>query len=389
MNDEVIQLFKEQSKKLPAEVRSYLASSNWHDTVDALLGKYQVPQNMRTAFISEISLVLFGMLHPDSFRKELTDRLGGDDPTFDMIVAEIEKEIFSPIRPDLEYFCAVEQAQDLSEDEREAIRKDAEDKKRIDPAIRDAIKKASTIREDAIMHRKRAEAELIVKTEAHNKSSAKSTVDSAQQAYNDAVLRQKTNRGSADEVQNAKATLEISQQVYNASMVVIAFKNAIEMVKRAQDIEQKATDAVQKIVNNTEIAIRKAGDDAILAEIQRHMPAPMSPKVAPQPMPEVVPAPETPAPDAAPLAVAEEVPTPAPAEPQPAPTPKLSHPPTPHKAMAPAPAPIPPPPKYDGPIYSYEGARVATETLRSAKLEGKDELEKMFDKSMREVAQQE
>ena len=108
--ENTLQIIKEQAEKLPVEVRSFLATSNWDETLGTIISKFDTPPNAGAIFRDEVLLILIGLVHPDAFRSMLAEQFGEYNQIVDTIASEIDEKIFAPVRPALIKFVEAEQA---------------------------------------------------------------------------------------------------------------------------------------------------------------------------------------------------------------------------------------------------------------------------------------
>lgn len=105
MDIELEKVIVEQAAKLPKEVRSFFASSDWDVSLDAITNEFSIPETTRGAIRNEVVIVLLGLMHPDALRGELGKIILTRAETIDAIVAQIENKILTPVRPALiEFF---------------------------------------------------------------------------------------------------------------------------------------------------------------------------------------------------------------------------------------------------------------------------------------------
>ncbi len=118
MDNNTLQAIKEQSVKLPTEVRNFIASSNWDETLGTILSHSETPEAKHGVFQNEVLLVLIGLVHVNAFRSQLAEQLGEYNVTIDAVADEVDEKIFAPIRPILIEFFENEQAKEIVAKER-------------------------------------------------------------------------------------------------------------------------------------------------------------------------------------------------------------------------------------------------------------------------------
>ncbi|OGI73543.1 hypothetical protein A3D42_02600 [Candidatus Nomurabacteria bacterium RIFCSPHIGHO2_02_FULL_41_18] len=101
MDPETEKIIKEQMKKLPIEVTNLLADLNLGGKILGIGKRNGLDENQSQALQLETNLMLLGLVHPDDFSDELTERLKINDTILDNIVNDINKEILSGIREKL------------------------------------------------------------------------------------------------------------------------------------------------------------------------------------------------------------------------------------------------------------------------------------------------
>lgn len=105
MENETEKIFNEQLGKLPAGVVDFISSTAWDTDVDELGSSYNLSEKELGDFKREVTLVLAGLIHPDEFKEVLEQEAGIEATVLESLVANVEKKIFSPIRPALiEFF---------------------------------------------------------------------------------------------------------------------------------------------------------------------------------------------------------------------------------------------------------------------------------------------
>ncbi|HBB44110.1 MAG: hypothetical protein UW27_C0007G0021 [Parcubacteria group bacterium GW2011_GWA1_44_13] len=112
MDNEAEKIFKEQLGKLPNEVTSFLSSAPWSEDLDEIGSLYNLPENELYGFKREATLALVGLVHPDAFSVMLEQEVGIKGAVLEALVANVEKKIFSPIRPALVEFFEKEARND-------------------------------------------------------------------------------------------------------------------------------------------------------------------------------------------------------------------------------------------------------------------------------------
>lgn len=106
---ETEKILEQQVLKLPRKVTKFLASTDWATSLETIAVSYALTTDERAQFKNETVLVLAGLVHPDAYTETLGAVLGVN-PTLTNIVAEVEKTVFAPIRPELVKFFADERA---------------------------------------------------------------------------------------------------------------------------------------------------------------------------------------------------------------------------------------------------------------------------------------
>ena len=124
MDNETIKILEEQAKKMPPKVIDFLSSFDWESVLNNTSASHNLSFELSNKLKKEVVLVLAGLIHPDAFREEIKERIGGDETTIDAIVAEIEENIFTPIRADLMKFF--EEQEVVEEGQEEVEKKEAE-----------------------------------------------------------------------------------------------------------------------------------------------------------------------------------------------------------------------------------------------------------------------
>lgn len=114
MENETEIIFSEQLKKLPAEVVTFILSSNWNTDIEEIGSLFNLTEKDASLFMREISLVLAGLIHPDEFSFTL-EELGFKGVVLESLVENVEKKIFAPIRPALIEFFEKEARENTEE----------------------------------------------------------------------------------------------------------------------------------------------------------------------------------------------------------------------------------------------------------------------------------
>lgn len=112
MNDETEQIFKEQLAKLPSKVVTFISSASWNEDIDTISSMYNLEPEQVEAFEQEVTLVLSGLVHPDSFSVSLQQEVGLQGAVLEAIVAAVEQKIFAPVRAELVQFFENEATQE-------------------------------------------------------------------------------------------------------------------------------------------------------------------------------------------------------------------------------------------------------------------------------------
>lgn len=88
--------------KLPPEAAAIFSSMKWIDTSETVGNKYGLNENQIQSLIMETSLALLGVIHIDEYEKNLIEELSLPKEKVNLIVKDIDKDVFSSIRPALE-----------------------------------------------------------------------------------------------------------------------------------------------------------------------------------------------------------------------------------------------------------------------------------------------
>lgn len=101
MDAETEKIFKGQRDKLPNEVISFLSSANWDTDLEEIGTLYNLSEEEMGTFKREVILILVGLVHPDALTGTLKQEVGIEGAVLEGLVANVEKKIFSSIRPAL------------------------------------------------------------------------------------------------------------------------------------------------------------------------------------------------------------------------------------------------------------------------------------------------
>ena len=115
MDNETEKILAEQMAKLPKEVVASLSSRNWAGDLNEIGSLYNLSPEELYGFKREITLVLMGLVHPDTLSETLSQEVGLRGAILDALVANIENKIFAPIRPALLEFFESESTQSDTE----------------------------------------------------------------------------------------------------------------------------------------------------------------------------------------------------------------------------------------------------------------------------------
>ena len=99
MNNETQNIFASQLKKLPHELVSFLADTNWEETLAGVSTTFSLSKEDASDFEREVIFVLAGLTHPNLLPETLEKEAGLNKEIISPIVREVEEKIFAPIRP--------------------------------------------------------------------------------------------------------------------------------------------------------------------------------------------------------------------------------------------------------------------------------------------------
>lgn len=101
MEEDTEKIFKDQLRKLPKEVITFLSSANWDTDANEIASLYNLSLEEASAFTRGVTLVLAGLVHPDEFGAVLELEVGIQGAVLEALVKATEEKIFAPIRPAL------------------------------------------------------------------------------------------------------------------------------------------------------------------------------------------------------------------------------------------------------------------------------------------------
>ena len=95
------QKISEYFAKLPKDAQDIFSSMKWVDSVSDVATKYNLTDKQKEDLATETSLALLGIIHLDQYEDSMINEIDIKKETADMIIAELDKSIFSPIRSSL------------------------------------------------------------------------------------------------------------------------------------------------------------------------------------------------------------------------------------------------------------------------------------------------
>lgn len=113
MENETEKIFSEQLGKLPQEVVTFISSTNWDTDLDEIGELYNLSKEEVLGFKREVTLILAGLVHPDALTQMLDQEVGIKGAVLEALVANVEKKIFSTVRPSLIAFFEKEEAENI------------------------------------------------------------------------------------------------------------------------------------------------------------------------------------------------------------------------------------------------------------------------------------
>lgn len=121
MDNDIENIFKEQAKLLPPEVRQFIMSGDLEKKIIDITARFQLSEDNTNSLRTEIALVLAGLVSINEFRSTLSRELQGiASATLDALADEIEMSVFVQVRPILErFFAEMEVAEEQEEIEKE------------------------------------------------------------------------------------------------------------------------------------------------------------------------------------------------------------------------------------------------------------------------------
>lgn len=115
-DNEIEKILREQIKKLPKEVVTFISSTDWGSEANEIGSLYNLSNEELFTFKQEITFVLAGLIHPDEFKEVLEQEAGIEGTVLEELVTNVEKKIFSPIRPALVEFFEKEALKSAEDD---------------------------------------------------------------------------------------------------------------------------------------------------------------------------------------------------------------------------------------------------------------------------------
>jgi hypothetical protein len=132
------QKISEYFAKLPKDAQDIFSSMKWVDSVSEVATKYNLTDKQKEDLATETSLALLGIIHLDQYEESMINEIGIKKETADMIITELDKSIFSPIRSSLSNAFA-DNIEKIAEEKYGNIEKLDERFANLAPEVREAI----------------------------------------------------------------------------------------------------------------------------------------------------------------------------------------------------------------------------------------------------------
>lgn len=97
MNPELKKIIEERANKLPAKVMAAIKSVLWVEKMIQIAKNNNLSEEKETLFITETTLLVFGIESPTKYPGNLGERVGLDDGTVIKIAKEVNEQIIMPI----------------------------------------------------------------------------------------------------------------------------------------------------------------------------------------------------------------------------------------------------------------------------------------------------
>lgn len=96
---------------LPQDLRDIVFSTSWQETIAGLIHKFNLTREQGVFLKHEVLIVLLGLIHPNAFRDEVTNRLSGvSADALDSIATTIEDVVLGPVYETLVAFFDAERS---------------------------------------------------------------------------------------------------------------------------------------------------------------------------------------------------------------------------------------------------------------------------------------
>ncbi len=102
------EILKNQLSILPSNILSFVQNESWIEDVADIAKKFQLTEENSASLENEVFLVLICMEPEQDFKENIKNELGLDQNIADWITEDIDKNIFSKIKKDIESFTSVE-----------------------------------------------------------------------------------------------------------------------------------------------------------------------------------------------------------------------------------------------------------------------------------------
>ena len=96
----------EAYRKLPEEIKAVISAEDVTDKITAIGDKHNLLLDKQGVLVDEISLVMFGLTHPDKFVESIKNRLEISQSEAEAIATDVNNEILLEIREELKKISA-------------------------------------------------------------------------------------------------------------------------------------------------------------------------------------------------------------------------------------------------------------------------------------------
>jgi hypothetical protein len=104
--EEIQKQIEQRLNELPADVRTAVLSSDFGEKIRLVGEAYKLHIDQAQELSDFTMLMMLGFMNEDEYRKEITGVVAGDAGTAQKIVADVNAQVFLPIRESLKAFTA-------------------------------------------------------------------------------------------------------------------------------------------------------------------------------------------------------------------------------------------------------------------------------------------